>query len=393
MSQFVGYRVARWRELAGLTQAQLGERVGRAQSLISMIENGTRPVVKRSLLIELADALGVSVPMLLDQPREPSSAEDLVITGAVGAIRRALDGELEPAELPDPVSVANEIIAARARCDVAAMARLVPEVLGHAHPYVMAERPASLPSLDASVKASVYACYAVKTAGYVDLATRLAEHARLAADRSGEPVHRGASTMAMCQALMADGSRKRALALAERGAAELADATGDAIGWRVDLHLQAALCSASVGRYDNAEAHLTEAAGVAPSAPIDVWHRDDAATNVDIWRVTVSLENGHAGERAPDLAQRVNRSKIRTPQRFARLYMDSGRGFYARNDNESAVRMFHAAYDTAPSEVRNRGTVREIAGQLVRDAGASGGSEALRDLAIKLGIDPVASAA
>ncbi len=197
--------------------------------------------------------------------------------------------------------------------------------------------------------------------------------------------------MALCQALMASGSRIPALRTAIARVADIEPHVGTgnaATGWAVSLHLQAALCSASLGHHGDAAHHLDQADELAKFAGPSPWHRDDVATDAAIWRVTVALENGHAAEDAPDLAARIDRSKVRTPQRMARLYMDSGRGWYVRDQQDKAVRMFDDAYRVAPSEVRNRGTLREIVGQLVRDAGARGGSEQLLDLARKLGITP-----
>lgn len=394
MSEYVGYRVAQWREISGLTQAQLAEAVGVTQPLVSQIENGRRPVAKRALLIGLADALGVSVSDLLDQPRQPTSAEDLAVAAAVGAIRHALDGALAPEPLESIADAADQIITARARCDIATLTRLVPQVL--AHTFDALDGTPEPVALDAAVKAAVFGTYAVKTAGYVDLAMRLAEHARAAARASGDPIHVAAAGMAICQALMASGSRVPALRTATARVADIEPHIGEgnaAAGWAVSLHLQAALCSASLGQHSDAASHLDAADDIARHAGPSPWHRDDVPTDAAIWRVTVALENGHAAEDAPDLAARIDRSKVRTPQRLARLYMDTGRGLYARNDHDGAVRVFTDAYDVAPSEVRNRGTVREVVGQMVRDAGVRGGSAPLRDLALKLDIRPLIEAA
>ena len=53
------------RRLAGLSQAELGNRVGLDQSGISRIENGSRPVTV-GMLKALAKALGVAPGDLLD---------------------------------------------------------------------------------------------------------------------------------------------------------------------------------------------------------------------------------------------------------------------------------------------------------------------------------------
>lgn len=90
-TDFMGLRVARWRDIGGLTQQQLADAVGVTREYISMIENGHRPVTKRSLLISLAQALGVSITDLTGQPYEPVSQEDLLIYSISSGVRTALD--------------------------------------------------------------------------------------------------------------------------------------------------------------------------------------------------------------------------------------------------------------------------------------------------------------
>src|ERR1700728_3944494 len=65
-----GQRLRHARRAKGLTLAELGERVGRAPSVLSLIENGRREP-KLSLIDQLAAALSVPAPDLLS--RQPPS--------------------------------------------------------------------------------------------------------------------------------------------------------------------------------------------------------------------------------------------------------------------------------------------------------------------------------
>lgn len=65
----LGQRIADLRKDAGLTQAQLAEKVGVSQQIIASYENGRRnfPVAR---LLELAEALGVQAGELLTGKQE-----------------------------------------------------------------------------------------------------------------------------------------------------------------------------------------------------------------------------------------------------------------------------------------------------------------------------------
>ncbi|RAG66328.1 XRE family transcriptional regulator, partial [Burkholderia multivorans] len=61
----IGRRIRFFRKQAGMTLAELGEKVGRAASQISTIENGKRET-SFTLLTAIAEALGTEVADLLD---------------------------------------------------------------------------------------------------------------------------------------------------------------------------------------------------------------------------------------------------------------------------------------------------------------------------------------
>lgn len=395
---YVGLHVARWREIAGLTQQQLADTVGVTREYISMIENGARAVTKRSLLVGLADALGVTVTDLLNPPSESRfrSAEDMVMQNAAASVRKALDGGSpdRPRAADELTSAAEGVIVARMQCDYPTLARELPKVIAEARELAnnAPEQRVRYAGLDALVKACVFGSFAMKTIGEVDLAMRLAERAQTAAGKLGRPVHAAAARMAIAQVLMATGLREQALNVALTGAHELQDHLDCNSGraWYGELHLQAALSSASLGRASDAATHLNEADETAQHTVTDSWHREMTPANVAIWRIGVALENGEP-ERAPEYARRVDPTQVHTPQRLARLHIDSGRGYYAIDKPDLAVRSFLRADDISPQEVRRRGAVREIVGQIVRDARRGTGSEELRVLAGRLGINPLTS--
>jgi hypothetical protein len=110
--------------------------------------------------------------------------------------------------------------------------------------------------------------------------------------------------------------------------------------------------------------------------------------NVGTWAVGIALENGHP-ERAPELARRVDANQLRTAQRRSRLHLDTGRAQFIAGDNDAAVLSLLEADRAAPHDLRSRPTAVEMVAHMVRDAPRRGGSEALRDLAIRVGVDPL----
>lgn len=64
LEQIIGYNVARYRSLAGLTQIQLADRVGISTAFISRVERGQK-MMKVHTLLATAQALNVSCDALL----------------------------------------------------------------------------------------------------------------------------------------------------------------------------------------------------------------------------------------------------------------------------------------------------------------------------------------
>lgn len=389
MSDYIGLRVARWRDISGLTQQDLANAVGVTSAYISMLENGRRPVTKRSLLIALASALQVSVTDLTGQPTAPRSSDDLAIYAAVPALRGALDDDPAADRLPSLADVASRtdaVMSARMACDYQRLARLLPALVADTRQLANAGEEHALPLF---VRTAVTASLAIKPFGYVDLSARYAERAEVAATRLGRPVERAAAAFALAQTALASGTtggRRRSLVTAINAAERIGDDGDDGLTWYGMLHLHAALSAASLGAGDSGR-HLTEAGAAARRAGSDPWRMEFTPENVAIWRIGVAVENGEP-ERAPEYARQVDRSRIRTANRRARMHIDTGHGWYAAGDQGRAVRSFLEADEASPAELRSRPSVRELVGQMVRDSRRRGSDE-LRELATRVGVDPL----
>lgn len=390
MSDYIGLRVARWRDISGMTQHDLASAVGVTPAYISMLENGRRPVAKRSLLIALASALQVSITDLTGQPAAPRSSDDLAIYAAIPALRGALDDEPEAGPLPSLADVASRtdaVMSARMACDYQSLARLLPPLVADTRQLANSGDEHALALF---VRSAVTAALAIKPFGYVDLSARYAERADVAASRLGRQIESAAAAFALAQTALASGTtggRRRSLMTAVTAAERLGDDGDDAaLTWYGMLHLHAALSAASLDIGDS-DSHLAEAGAAARRAGSDPWRMEFTSTNVDIWRIGVAVENGEP-ERAPEYARQVDRSRIRTANRRSRMHIDTGRGWYAAGDQDRAILSFLEADEASPAELRSRPSVRELVGQMIRDSRRRGSDE-LRDLATRVGVDPL----
>jgi transcriptional regulator with XRE-family HTH domain len=387
----MGYRVARWRDLAGLSQRQLAERVGVSREYISMIESGRRPVSTRRLLADLAHALGVSVADLTGQPVQPRNGAELVLYSLAPAVRRALDGEDDPPERIRPLAeVAADVdrsLALHMAADWDALADLLPRLL---------TETAALPGDQGRllhVRAIESASRTVNNAGYTDLARRCADQAADMAAGVGEPVHIAAVTWSLALAALLGGSARCALAVAEAGAEALQTSGSDdpdAVGIAGMLHLAGALSAAAAGQPARAGDHLAEAAELATHSVGDPWRLEFGPPNVQVWEVAVACELGEWG-RAAELAAAVDTTRLRTPDRVSKLHVDAGRGWYGTGDRDRATSELLVAMETSARATRVLPCVREVTAQMARDAGPRGGSQALRHLVSWVGVDPLAT--
>jgi transcriptional regulator with XRE-family HTH domain len=390
-TDWIGLRVARWRDIAGMTQQQLADAIGVTRQYVSMIENGQRAVTKRSLLYDLAGALQVNVTDLTGQPVPPRGSAERALSVIAPVIRCALDGFDAPPAPPRSIEHLSDGVAwassARMNGDFRTFGDVMPNVL--AETAVLAEE-GDEQGTAMHIRALFAAGLELRVLGMVDLARRAAERAGYYADKLHDPVHLGAAAYVTAQTVLTGGSRHRSLEIAERAADRLQqDATcEDARMLYGMLHLHAALSAASVDQHDKAEAHLGEAADYALTMTGDPWWMDFGPDNVGVWRVSVALENGDP-ERAPALARGVDPMGLRHSTRRVRLYADVGRGHFAAGDHAEATRAFLAADTAGHLRFITFPECREVVGQMLRDSRARGGSEELRDLAARMGLDPL----
>jgi transcriptional regulator with XRE-family HTH domain len=390
----IGLRVTQLRGLADISQQELGRRAGGySKQYISQIENGQRPVNTLALLADLAHGLGVEIHHVTGRPYAPTSEADFLNYTVVPLVRTALDEpdqEVEVRSAADLELAADRAMAARMHCNMYVIGETLPGLLTETRQlwYATGDQNAGM----LMVKGLITGALAFKAAGHVDLAIRMAERAADIAEALGHPIALAATRFTTAQCALTTGNRRRSARIAGLGADDLdryvrtpglvPSLRNDAYGWMVMLHLHAALSEAGID--GDTSGRMSTAAALAQRVTGNPWLMEPTPTNVDTWKVGVELESGRA-ERVPELARRINVADLLTPQRRSRVFLDWGRGLFLDGDYAGATQQLLRADAAAPGDLRNRGTAVEAVIHMVRHSRV--GSEDLRDLAVKVGVD------
>lgn len=394
----IGYRIAALRGAREKTQKEVADALGISRGYMSLIENGDRPVT-RHLLFRMADYFGLSTTDLTGQPYQPLTAGDLTNFVVVPQIRDALDepdaGPADPRPMAELERLADLAMAARMNCDMEGVGQHLPPLLADTRVlwFDGGNREAGI----LFVKAAVTGCLAIKAAGFIDLAVRLAETAMTAAQAVGDPVCVAAARFAVAQCALSNGRRNRSARTAMEGIDELDRLSrtslppimqNDVRALMGMLHLHTALTVAGIDGGDPG-GHLNAADVLSRHVTGNPWRLEFTYANVRTWAVGVALEN-HNPDQAPELARLVNVNELHTPQRRARLHLDRGRGLAQIGDTDGAIRALLAAEETAPGDLRIRPSAVELVASMVRTSPRRGGPDHLQELAIKVGVDPFA---
>src|SRR5690606_40009121 len=85
----IGARTARARKLARLTQPQLAHKAHVSLSLLSKVEQGSRPA-SPAFVAAVARAVGVNIEDLTGQPYTPSARDDSAAHATIRELRRRI---------------------------------------------------------------------------------------------------------------------------------------------------------------------------------------------------------------------------------------------------------------------------------------------------------------
>jgi transcriptional regulator with XRE-family HTH domain len=402
-SDNIGARLRILRRWRGMTQAQLAGLSGLNQPIISMIENGQRPLDRRSQIAALAAALRVSESDLAGGPHLSADRQQSDPHMGIPALRTALltnslarpatDRARPAAELAAEVKA---IEALHQGCDYLAVGLRLPGVIDELHARVHA--PADEAERKLALATLIDACQQAKgtasALGYTDLSHVAALRAEEAAQVLGDPAGKGKAAFLLVLSVPREPeSWGRALVMAEQAAGALEPHARDTEAACVlgMLTLSAALAAAVLQRGPAADHWLSEADSLAARVPDDMPGNfmSFGTTNVAVWRTALAVERGESGGAMTELAGQITPDQLRaTPSgRRAAFYADIGRGL-ARDPKTrpEAIQWLRKAENAAPQRIRNSAPARETVAFLLQRSRAEAGGRELRGMAARMGV-------
>lgn len=380
MADSIGTTIRRLRRWRGLSLEQAAGLAGLSKGYLSKIENGVKPVDRRSTLVAIAGALRVS---LADITGDGLEIRDPDADSTVPAIRQALlgtdlDGTESPVgDLAELIAETQLLAALRQANEVAEVGRRLPSLLTALHTHV--PNPDGLRAL---VTTAHTAALLTKELGAPDLSWIAAERGYEAATRLGEPAWVALAEFARTQALSALGAHTRADKLAHR-ALDVVPAGATAV--RGALILTAGHTASVLG--DDPAPALDEAAELAEHVEdINEHFLLFQPANVVLWRMSSALEQGdHAAAAA--LADTINPAALEIDSRRTTFLIERARALYGlRWSDEDVIRLLLRAERLGPIRTRANPFVREIVATMVTRARRESVAREARGLASRMGL-------
>jgi transcriptional regulator with XRE-family HTH domain len=395
----IGERIAFYRRRRGLSQAVLADLVGRTEDWLSKIERGEREIRRLDVLVEVAQALRITLGDLLG---DPVLMEDEQARDDVPAVRDAL---MSPRRLSRALffsSVLPEYV------DPAPVSRLTEHAwfsyqdgdLGHVISVLpglikTAQRMEAASADDAaykrfcaSVSARIHhlAATTLSKIGESDLAWIAAERAMQAADDADDPLVLASAARSGTHALLAVGRFDDALELGDAAARWLNPrmAAGDpaALSLYGMLHLRAAVAAAR--RQDRATAYelIGRAARAAEQLGEDAnhWQTGFGPSNVELHRVSVALDLGDVAQ-VIEVGPRIDAGHLPAERQVTHM-IDVARALSLVARDDEALQLLLTAEQQAPGIVRHNAAVREVVRSMYRRAPATGGGRSSLLLAL-----------
>lgn len=376
----IGERARMIRKRRGLSLQVAADLAGISRSYLSRLENGIRRFERRSLIDQLAEALGCSAQDLTGEPYQPADRRGAAAMAVIPEIELALyDCTLgDPPDEPcRPIEQLAELVRAaqhaddEARTDEAGhgIGRLLTELQ-----VIAATRPADRrQALRLLVEASWVAYAVTKALGHIDLALVAAGRGYDAAELLEDQSLMAFVTWYRTTALQRVGARRRLAGILDRTIDELepvADPTAaDPILAELYgmLHLTASLHHAKRGDSSRAHGHLDEAVQLAGrTGERNSLRMHFGPTNAALWRLSSAVELEEGAQAAEQFGAVEIAASTLPPARLGAMHADLARALAQEGGPRDwdAVRHLDEADRIAPVRMRHDPVARELVASL-----------------------------
>ncbi len=403
-----GRRVHRQRLRLGITQGELGLRVGHSQGWVSKVEHGELTPDRVGLINELAAALHCHPNDLIGRPYAASAADNQWQIAALEVVKELRRFDLPPSFTGRPRPSAQlwaDLDAIHALRDSASYRTIV----ASAAP-LLRESRALIEAATGREKEEAFviygiACKAAHTAAYglghremIALAT---ERIDWAGRNSGDPMLPAIAMHMRARDMWATNSNADAMILLDRGLAliEAEWTAGDVHAIRTwgSLQLRAAVTASRQHNRSEAEHRIAlaqEAAerlvAAARPHPKDRHELTFSPGNVLTHgvNVAVDLQDAQAALRLNDKALRQNRMALAAlpPSRAGRHHLDLARAWFWQSDRGRSLHELETAEKIAPQLIRSHPVAHALCAQLVESERVVT-RERLRRIANRFGLD------
>jgi hypothetical protein len=310
-----------------------------------------------------------------DEGEDPMERRTLIKAGVMGAVvpmhlLTSLEDALAvPVESSRPAAlteIQQRLQFARGQFDVSALTPL----LG-AFPALLSAALDTAKRVDTPAGwATLASCYNLATdtlnkVGRKDTARLTADRGVLYAQRSEDAVAQGASARAMGMMLRTSGRHAAATQVVERAADTLAVMglrKAPQLGTYLRLMCTSAYTASQADDREEAFARITEAERAAARLTA-LTGKAEAEPFVRLYRMNIHSSLGDAGA-ALQVGKDLRPDMYPTPERKGRLHTDLARAWWMRGRPEETASALLEAHREAPSEVRDRPKIRQIAADL-----------------------------
>ncbi len=397
-------------------QDDLAAAAGYSRSTISRLETGTRVSTDLGMILRVAEATGIPLPLVGEilgftaPPAatvgtgtavrteggvdDPMQRRTLITAGLAIPLAAVAGVDDALAILPAPTSavtvpeVTQRLARARMLFDAGDLARLttgLPDLIAAAHHAAENDR-------DRRSWAVLAGCYNLAT-GTLNKVGSYAS-SRVTADRattyaalSGSPIAMAAASRSLGIVLRHEGRHRIADHVTLQAASRLESAglvTPAEFAAYAQMLCTCAYNAAQAGDRDRALEHISDAGRAATRVTQQsVPGRSFTVTpaQVALYKVGVHWSLGDSGS-AIEAGRDLRPSQFPTPERRGRMHTDLARAWWQWGKPDPAARHLLAALQQAPSEVRDRPSIRKIAVSLTRQYPRAAGA---RELAAAIG--------